>query len=559
MNKRSNTSSARSLAFALPLRKITIASIAVSMAIAPPQAVQANALDSMLQGMYVAAGSPGVYKTQNANVLSLGYTAVRTPIMAPNIIAFVPPNISAGCGGINMFFGSWSFITAQQLQQLITAIGQAAPVFLFEMAINSMCPSCASELHKLQDQIAKMNSLVHNSCQLARGLLTGQGPNMLKSFTDSATGAFQAATGLVNDAFEGAFGKDQDQQSWWQRFQSALSPANNSESGGGTAKKGDTSPVSQVGYGNQTWKAIVTNNVTKMLVGTEDAFTAELLMSLLGTVIVSDQAKDNNPSASTTTPANTNGNPSGNTLELSGSGESAALLSLDALVEGDPNARVMRCMDYTSPSGVTYGAYTGDGGTGLDPLGCWRVKVDDSYTLGSNGYNGLRTAVNCALFGTPGTYANGYGPQASCAYLGNPKGIVNEIKDGTVISNSAEIALLNMSPIPIGTLLQRVSDQPAMLTAIASHAQPFIVAAVAVSYAEQLKAAAQNAFQNSSKTFTKPANYETRMMTLEAEKQKYVEQLTGVVDVSNALMSYVNNYLAMKSQVAPGTTGPVRH
>lgn len=556
MNKRSNTSSARSLAFAL--RKITIASIAVSMAIAPPQAVQANALDSMLQGMYVAAGSPGVYKTQNANVLSLGYTAVRTPIMAPNIIAFVPPNISAGCGGINMFFGSWSFITAQQLQQLITAIGQAAPVFLFEMAINSMCPSCASELHKLQDQIAKMNSLVHNSCQLARGLLTGQGPNMLKSFTDSATGAFQAATGLVNDAFEGAFGKDKDQQSWWQRFQSALSPANNSESGGGTAKKGDTSPVSQVGYGNQTWKAIVTNNVPKMLVGTDDAFTAELLMSLLGTVIVSDQAKDNNPSASTTTPANTNGNPSGNTLELSGSGESAALLSLDALVEGDPNARVMRCMDYTSPSGVTYGAYTGDGGTPLDPLGCWRVKVDDSYTLGSNGYNGLRTAVNCALFGTPGTYASGYGTQASCAYLGNPKGIVNEIKDGTVISNAAEIAILNMSPIPIGTLLQRVSDQPAMLTAIASHAQPFIVAAVAVSYAEQLKAAAQNAFQNSNKTFTKPANYETRMMTFEAEKQKYVEQLTGVVDVSNALMSYVNNYLAMKSQVAPGTTGPVR-
>lgn len=537
------------------LRRVAVAAIAASLIIVPPQALQAGVLDTMLADMYVASGSPGVYKTQNATVMSLGYTAVRTPIMAPNIISFSPPNISAGCGGINMYFGSWSFINGQQLQQLITAIGQAAPVFLFEMAIRSMCPTCAAQLDKLQQMIQQMNSQVHNSCQIARGILTGQGPAMLKSFTDSAAGMFSAAKGLVNDAYEGVFGKDKDGQSWWQRFEASANPPAESASGSGTpTKAGDTSPVNQVGYGNQTWKAIVTNNAPKQLVGSDDPFTAELLMSMVGTTIVADKSKANadaQNNASSYVPPDSNGNATGNNLDLSGSGAAKGLLSLRALVEGDPNARVMRCQSYTSPGGTTYAAYSGLG-SGLDPLGCWRVTSDDTYTLGSNGYGGIRTGVNCVLFGNPGAYANNYAPgSATCAPWGNPAGLVNEVINGTPITNAAEQAVINASPIPIMRLMQAVSRSPAMVKAVASQAQPYIVAAVAVAYADAVQGALRSAFQGST-TFTAPPDYEQRMLTIETEKKQYVDALQGAVRAANDLEEYVNHSLRSMSRGAPG-------
>ncbi len=56
-------------------------------------------LNSVLSNMLVAAGSPGVYSTQNGGVVAGGYAAVTVPDQAYNIIAFAPPSISAGCGG----------------------------------------------------------------------------------------------------------------------------------------------------------------------------------------------------------------------------------------------------------------------------------------------------------------------------------------------------------------------------------------------------------------------------------------------------------------------------
>jgi conjugative transfer pilus assembly protein TraH len=35
---------------------------------------------------------------------------------------FVPPSFDAGCGGIDLFAGSFSFISAEQFQNLLRAI-----------------------------------------------------------------------------------------------------------------------------------------------------------------------------------------------------------------------------------------------------------------------------------------------------------------------------------------------------------------------------------------------------------------------------------------------------
>ena len=99
------------------------ATLMISASALPP--AQAD-LNSVLAGMYTAAGSPGVYQTQNSGVISGGYVAVRTPIQDVNLISFSPPNIGAGCGGIDLFMGSFSFVNAQAFENLLRQIGQQA-------------------------------------------------------------------------------------------------------------------------------------------------------------------------------------------------------------------------------------------------------------------------------------------------------------------------------------------------------------------------------------------------------------------------------------------------
>ncbi len=54
----------------------------------------------------------------------------------------VPPSFSAGCGGIDLFGGSFSFINMNQFVDLMRAVASNAAGYAFQLAINAMCPDC---------------------------------------------------------------------------------------------------------------------------------------------------------------------------------------------------------------------------------------------------------------------------------------------------------------------------------------------------------------------------------------------------------------------------------
>ena len=53
---------------------------------------------------------PGVYESTRRGVLAGGGAQIRSRRMNIQLIAFEPPNIKAGCGGIDIFLGSFSYI-----------------------------------------------------------------------------------------------------------------------------------------------------------------------------------------------------------------------------------------------------------------------------------------------------------------------------------------------------------------------------------------------------------------------------------------------------------------
>jgi len=86
-------------------------------------------------------------------------------------VSFVPPSFSAGCGGIDLFGGSFSFINMNQFVDLMRAVASNAAGYAFQLAINAMCPDCGNVMSDLQKEVQQLNQMFSNSCQLAQGLV----------------------------------------------------------------------------------------------------------------------------------------------------------------------------------------------------------------------------------------------------------------------------------------------------------------------------------------------------------------------------------------------------
>jgi conjugative transfer pilus assembly protein TraH len=115
--------------------------------------------------------APTAHLGQRRGVLTGGSVNARNRIMNESLWHFVPPSFNAGCGGIDLFAGSFSFISAEQFQTLLRAIAANAAGYAFEVALGAMCKECLETMETLQKKIQALNQGFANSCQLAKGLV----------------------------------------------------------------------------------------------------------------------------------------------------------------------------------------------------------------------------------------------------------------------------------------------------------------------------------------------------------------------------------------------------
>jgi conjugative transfer pilus assembly protein TraH len=115
--------------------------------------------------------APTAHLGQRRGVVTGGSLNARNRIMNESLWHFVPPSFNAGCGGIDLFAGSFSFVSAEQFQQLLRAIAANAAGYAFEVALGAMCKECLETMETLQKKIQALNQGFANSCQLAKGLV----------------------------------------------------------------------------------------------------------------------------------------------------------------------------------------------------------------------------------------------------------------------------------------------------------------------------------------------------------------------------------------------------
>ena len=263
------------------LIKTSVIATAVALAGMSSEPAFSADIGKKMESMFNALSNttaPGVFETETRGVVTAGGLVIRNQIDSVSLAHVSFPGIDAGCGGIDFFGGSFSFINADQLVEFLKNVASNAIGYAFKMALDKVCPSCLQIVNDMQNLANAMNNLNYNSCQLAQGLLTDT-KGTLDAQAKKVTDLWSATTGLASD-IAGAFN------------------STDGESGSTKAKNDETNTVRDLVDINFAFSAAKKAGAQAMFSdGDSDKSTLEFLMSMTGTVVQRLPAKTDSDKA----------------------------------------------------------------------------------------------------------------------------------------------------------------------------------------------------------------------------------------------------------------------
>ena len=121
---------------------------------------------------------PGAFQGQSAGYYSLGNVWMRFPQRNVQPFNIQLPHARAGCGGIDLFSGSFSFINSAELIAMLKATANNAVGFAFKLAIDAVSPQISKVMEELSQKAEKLNQMNISSCETAQALVGGLWPKM---------------------------------------------------------------------------------------------------------------------------------------------------------------------------------------------------------------------------------------------------------------------------------------------------------------------------------------------------------------------------------------------
>jgi conjugative transfer pilus assembly protein TraH len=146
-----------------------------------------------------SSNSNSAYAGQSTGYYTGGSIHVRAPVIQQKPFNMQPPKIKAGCGGIDMFTGSFSHINMDQFVAQLKAIGANSVGYAFQLALQTISPSINSVTNKIQEVADTINGFNINSCESAKILV----PNPLEqnlTLQESACAMMSLISGSSSDA-----------------------------------------------------------------------------------------------------------------------------------------------------------------------------------------------------------------------------------------------------------------------------------------------------------------------------------------------------------------------
>lgn len=255
-------------------RPTSLLAIALTLGTAVlPVAAPADVGSAMDDFMREAGGAatvtgPSAYKGQSAGYYSLGNVWTRFPQKTTNLANLQLPKARAGCGGIDLFAGSFSFINASEIVAMLKAVANNAVGFAFKLAIDTVCPECSKVMDEFAQKAQMMNALNINSCEAAQALVGSVWPK-----GDLADKAICEAIGNSDGIFSD--------------YAAAKHGCGNKGERSSTLSRADPAKWDAVNSAvprNYTWH-VLRNSKFFNANGSFDRELAEYVMTLVGTII----------------------------------------------------------------------------------------------------------------------------------------------------------------------------------------------------------------------------------------------------------------------------------
>lgn len=219
-------------------------------------------------GVYGNVTTPQAVKGQTGSFYSGGSIYMRAPLVSYQLASLAPPTFRAGCGGIDLHAGSFSYINVDRFTALLKNIANNALGYAFMIAVQSISPDLADLLKSLQHVAQNANGLLNvNSCRAAEALVGMTPlPQMAQQAKEQINAQSNGATMLnkFNDSLDGL-------SSWMSDFAARKETLQD-------ASNADPKLKAYLNPGNVAWEAMRSLNAPDHI--------KELMMSLVGTVIV---------------------------------------------------------------------------------------------------------------------------------------------------------------------------------------------------------------------------------------------------------------------------------
>ena len=147
-------------------------------------------------------GSPAVIQGQTLNMYTGGSMFMRAPRRAYQVVAFTPPHVGAGCGGIDLFTGGFSHINEEQFVAMLRNIGSNALGYGFKLALQNLCPTCDNVIQALEATAKAMNRMSVDSCEAAKGIVQAALPESWDKEKTNSAKMFGVSGGFFDDAIQ---------------------------------------------------------------------------------------------------------------------------------------------------------------------------------------------------------------------------------------------------------------------------------------------------------------------------------------------------------------------
>lgn len=153
-----------------------ICATSLILALQATGAARAADLSGQMAGMFGSGTlsnvtGPGAYSSQTQNVYVGGEMQLRFPSRTYQLWSYSLPSITAGCGGVDVYLGSFSHINSGDFKHMLEAVARSYAGLLFKAALKSINPLIESVIGDVQKTLEAYSQSNGNTCAMAQMLV----------------------------------------------------------------------------------------------------------------------------------------------------------------------------------------------------------------------------------------------------------------------------------------------------------------------------------------------------------------------------------------------------